>query len=84
MLWYAGKRFLQMIPVFFGATFLIYFMVFAVPGDPIAALYGDHPPAPGVIETIRAEYNLDQPFLGQTLKRAAHGAAHGRGRSRSR
>jgi oligopeptide transport system permease protein len=65
MLWYAGKRFLQMIPVFFGATFLIYFMVFAVPGDPIAALYGDHPPAPGVIETIRAEYNLDKPFIVQ-------------------
>ncbi|WP_010206122.1 ABC transporter permease [Salinibacterium sp. PAMC 21357] len=67
MLWYAGKRFLQMIPVFFGATFLIYFMVFAVPGDPIAALYGDHPPAPGVIETIRAEYNLDKPFIIQYL-----------------
>jgi oligopeptide transport system permease protein len=67
MLWYAGKRFLQMIPVFFGATFLIYFMVFAVPGDPIAALYGDHPPAPGVIEAIRAEYNLDKPFIVQYL-----------------
>lgn len=65
MLWYAGKRFLQMIPVFFGATFLIYFMVFAVPGDPIAALYGDRPPAPGVIELIRAEYNLDKPFIVQ-------------------
>ncbi|MBH0010091.1 ABC transporter permease [Salinibacterium sp. UTAS2018] len=67
MFWYAGKRFLQMIPVFFGATFLIYFMVFAVPGDPIAALYGDHPPAPGVIEAIRAEYNLDKPFIVQYL-----------------
>ena len=67
MLWYAGKRFLQMIPVFFGATFLIYFMVFAVPGDPIAALYGDHPPAPGVIEAVRAEYNLDKPFIVQYL-----------------
>ncbi|EAR24561.1 ABC transporter, permease protein [marine actinobacterium PHSC20C1] len=67
MLWYAGKRFLQMIPVFFGATFLIYFMVFAVPGDPIAALYGDRPPAPGVIELLRAEYNLDKPFIVQYL-----------------
>ncbi|MEH6780585.1 MAG: ABC transporter permease [Rhodoglobus sp.] len=67
MFWYAGKRFLQMIPVFFGATFLIYFMVFAVPGDPIAALYGDRPPAPGVIELIRAEYNLDKPFIVQYL-----------------
>jgi len=67
MFWYAGKRFLQMIPVFFGATFLIYFMVFAVPGDPIAALYGDRPPAPGVIELVRAEYNLDKPFIVQYL-----------------
>lgn len=65
MLWYTGKRVLQMIPVFFGATFLIYFMVFALPGDPIAALYGDRPPAPSVIELIREEYNLDKPFIVQ-------------------
>ncbi|MET1043237.1 MAG: ABC transporter permease [Microbacteriaceae bacterium] len=67
MLWYAGRRILQMIPVFFGATFLIYLMVFALPGDPIAALFGDRPPAPGVIEQIRAEYNLDEPFIVQYL-----------------
>jgi len=67
MLWYTGKRILQMIPVFFGATFLIYFMVFSLPGDPIAALYGDHPPSPQVIETIRAHYNLDKPFIVQYL-----------------
>src|SRR5690606_14705125 len=54
-------------PVFFGATFLIYFMVFALPGDPIAALYGDRPPAPGVIEIIRAQYHLDEPFIVQYL-----------------
>ena len=65
MLWYTGKRLLQMVPVFFGATFLIYFMVFSLPGDPIAALYGERPPAPAVIEQIRAQYNLDKPFLVQ-------------------
>ncbi|WP_022886734.1 ABC transporter permease [Glaciibacter superstes] len=65
MLWYTGKRLLQTIPVFFGATFLIYFMVFSLPGDPIAALFGDHPPAPAVIDQIRAEYNLDKPFIVQ-------------------
>ncbi|MEO6200559.1 MAG: ABC transporter permease [Cryobacterium sp.] len=65
MLWYTGRRLLQMIPVFFGATFLIYFMVFSLPGDPIAALYGDRPPAPGVIELIRIEYNLDKPLIVQ-------------------
>jgi len=65
MLWYTGKRVLQMIPVFFGATLLIYFMVFALPGDPIAALYGDRQPSPGVIAQLRAEYNLDKPFFVQ-------------------
>jgi len=65
MLWYIGRRLLQLIPVFFGATFLIYFMVFSLPGDPIAALFGDRPPAPGVIEAIREQYNLDEPFIVQ-------------------
>jgi len=65
MLWYTGKRLLQMIPVFFGATFLIYFMVFSLPGDPIAALYGDRTPSPGVIAQIRAQYYLDQPLVVQ-------------------
>jgi oligopeptide transport system permease protein len=65
MLWYTGKRLLQVIPVLLGATFLIYFMVFAMPGDPIAALYGDRPPAPGVIEQIREQYHLNDPFIVQ-------------------
>jgi oligopeptide transport system permease protein len=67
MLWYTGRRLLQLIPVFFGATFLIYFMVFALPGDPVAALFGDKQPSPAVIEQIRAAYNLDKPFIVQYL-----------------
>lgn len=38
---YLGRRLLQAIPVFFGATLLIYFMVFSLPGDPVLALGGD-------------------------------------------
>jgi len=65
MLWYIGRRLLQLIPVFFGATFLIYFMVFSLPGDPIAALFGERPPPDSVIQAIRAQYHLDEPFLVQ-------------------
>jgi oligopeptide transport system permease protein len=65
MAWYVIRRVLQMIPVFFGATFLVYFMVFSMPGDPIAALGGDKPLAPAVQDRLRAEYNLDKPFLMQ-------------------
>jgi len=67
MIWYTGRRLLQLIPVFFGATFLIYFMVFALPGDPVAALYGDKQPSPEVIAQVRAEFNLNKPFIVQYL-----------------
>lgn len=65
MAWYIGKRILQMVPVFFGATLLIYAMVFAMPGDPIAALAGDKPLPPEQIAALRAQYHLDEPFLVQ-------------------
>ena len=38
---YLIRRVLQFIPVFFGATFLIFALVFAIPGDPIRALAGE-------------------------------------------
>lgn len=62
---YILRRLLQAIPVLLGTTFLIYFMVFAMPGDPIVALFGDKTPPPQVIERLREEYNLDQPFIVQ-------------------
>lgn len=62
---YILKRILQAIPVFFGATLLIYFMVFAMPGDPIAALFGDRTPNPALLERLREQYHLDQPFIVQ-------------------
>ncbi len=65
--WYIGRRLLQMIPVFLGATLLIYAMVFALPGDPVAALGGERGLNPAVIAQIRAEYNLDKPFFVQYL-----------------
>ncbi|WP_394162344.1 ABC transporter permease [Galactobacter valiniphilus] len=67
MLSYIGRRLLQLIPVFFGATLLIYFLVFAMPGDPIKALFGDKPVPESTLEAIRAQYNLDKPFIVQYL-----------------
>ncbi|MGL3149753.1 ABC transporter permease [Microbacterium sp. A82] len=65
MAFYILRRILQAIPVFFGATLLIYFMVFAMPGDPIAALFGDRQPNPAVLERLREHYHLDEPFVVQ-------------------
>ena len=65
--WYVGRRVLQMVPVFFGATFLVYALVFLLPGDPIAALGGNRTLAPGLIAQLRHQYHLDLPFFQQYL-----------------
>lgn len=67
MLRYIGRRVLQMIPVFLGATLLIYALVFLMPGDPVEALGGDRGLSDAARERIMAEYNLDKPFLIQYL-----------------
>lgn len=62
---YIVRRILQLIPVFIGSTLLIYALVFAMPGDPIAALFGDKQPSQQLLDAIRAQYHLDQPFFVQ-------------------
>src|SRR5437764_11623116 len=63
---YVIRRLLQMIPVFIGSTFLIFFMVYAL-GDPVAALFGDRAPDPATAARIRADLYLDQPLYKQYL-----------------
>lgn len=67
MLRYIFFRILQVIPVLLGTTFLIYFMVFSMPGDPIAAMFGDRQPSEALLNRLREQYNLDKPFLVQYL-----------------
>jgi len=40
---YIVRRLLQMIPVIIGATFLIFVVVFALPGDPVQGRCGERP-----------------------------------------
>lgn len=67
MVRYVGRRLLQAVPVFFGATLLIYFMVFWLPGDPVLALGGDRGISDALAAQLREEYNLDKPFVVQYL-----------------
>src|SRR5256886_9365874 len=67
MAWYIARRVAAMVPVFLGATLLIYGMVFLLPGDPIAALGGDRPLSPAVAAALRAQYHPDDPFWLQYL-----------------
>src|ERR1700758_604109 len=65
---YVARRIAIMVPVFLGATLLIYGMVFLLPGDPVAAMAGDRPLTPAVAAALRARYHLDDPFLVQYLR----------------
>jgi ABC-type dipeptide/oligopeptide/nickel transport system permease component len=65
---YVARRLLLTIPVLLGASFLIFAMVYALPGDPIRALAGDRPLAPAVAAQLRAEFNLTDPLVVQYLK----------------
>ncbi|TPW75818.1 ABC transporter permease [Schumannella soli] len=67
MVFYVIRRILQAIPVLIGTTFLIYFLVFAMPGDPVAALFGDKQPNAELLKALREQYHLNEPFIVQYL-----------------
>jgi ABC-type dipeptide/oligopeptide/nickel transport system permease component len=62
---YVARRLLLTIPVLIGASFLIFAMVYALPGDPIRALAGDRPISPAVAAQLRQQFNLNDPLLVQ-------------------
>lgn len=59
------RRILELVIVFFGVTFVIYALVFALQGDPIASMAGDRPLPATVVATLRARYRLDDPLWQQ-------------------
>ncbi|RIQ21220.1 ABC transporter permease [Jiangella rhizosphaerae] len=59
---YVVQRLGQMVPVVIGTTFLIYALVWALPGDPFAAKCGDRPCPQAYVDRMTAEYNLDDPL----------------------
>ncbi|WP_188197608.1 ABC transporter permease [Nonomuraea sp. SYSU D8015] len=62
---YIIRRLLQSIPVLLGATLLIFTIVFALPGDPIAALAGEKQSNPNLVAILRERYHLNDPLLLQ-------------------
>jgi len=62
---YVLRRLLHLVPVFFGATFLIYMLVWLVPGDPLAGKCGDKPCSDAYRELLTHQFNLDKPWYEQ-------------------
>jgi oligopeptide transport system permease protein len=65
---YVLRRLLQLIPVFFGTTFLIYVLVWAVPGDPFSGKCGQAACPQAYIAQMTEKFHLDDNLFVQYFK----------------
>ena len=66
MLKYVVRRLLSAIPVLLGLSVVVFAFVHLLPGDPVAALLGQHA-TPELTAQIRQRMGLDQPLYTQYL-----------------
>jgi oligopeptide transport system permease protein len=62
---YIVRRLLQMVLTFFGATFVVFALMFANQDDPLQALAGERPITESQRQALTERYHLDDPFLTQ-------------------
>jgi peptide/nickel transport system permease protein/oligopeptide transport system permease protein len=65
---YVVRRLLQMIPVFFGTTLLLYALMFALPGNALDVLSQGKPKNPAYLAYIADQFHLNDPFFVQYWK----------------
>lgn len=71
MLRFAGLRLLAVIPTVLIVTFVVSLLVELAPGDAADALAGSNPD-PALVESIRRELRLDEPFLLRYVEWLGH------------
>ncbi|MEU9506769.1 ABC transporter permease [Micromonospora sp. NPDC048170] len=59
---YLLRRLLQLVPVFIGTTFLLYWLVWKVPGDPFAGKCGERPCPDSFVNMMKDKFKLDEPL----------------------
>ncbi|WP_129667144.1 ABC transporter permease [Phytoactinopolyspora endophytica] len=65
---YVLRRLLQVAPVLLGTTFLIYAMMWSLPGDPLAGRCGGQPCPESYLNRMVEAYNLGDPLVVQYAK----------------
>lgn len=63
---YILKRLLQLIPVVFGVTLIVFTLLYITPGDPVKIMMGEQVD-PIVLEQKRQELGLNDPYIIQFL-----------------
>lgn len=62
---YLLRRLAQTALTFFGATFIIYALMFSIAEDPLQALAGERPVSPSQRVQLTEQYHLDEPLIVQ-------------------
>src|SRR5260370_11521614 len=73
---FVGRRLLQLVPVAFGVTFVVFFMIHLIPGDPTRSILGLHA-TPRAVAILHQEWGLNRPLISQYwlfLDRLLHAA----------
>ena len=68
---YILRRLVALIPVLLGISFIVFFLIRLVPGDPAATLLGSHA-TPETVGALRTQLGLDQPLWRQYLSFLGH------------
>lgn len=65
MLKFILQRFLFLLPTLLGASFVAFFLIRIIPGDPVTHILGERGGTPEQIQQIRERLGLDQPLATQ-------------------
>jgi peptide/nickel transport system permease protein len=68
---YILKRLVALIPVLIGISFIVFFLIRLIPGDPAATLLGSHA-TPETVHELRTQLGLTQPLWRQYLTFLGH------------
>ncbi len=67
MLQFLTRRFLLVLPAFFGVTILTFVLIHLIPGDPVLMMAGERGMSPERHAQLRAQMGLDKPLPVQYL-----------------
>jgi peptide/nickel transport system permease protein len=68
---YILRRLVSLIPVLFGISLIVFFLIRLIPGDPAATLLGAHA-TPQAVAALRAQLGLNLPLWSQYLTFLGH------------
>jgi peptide/nickel transport system permease protein len=68
---YILKRLLSLIPVLFGISLIVFFLIRLIPGDPATTLLGSHA-TPDTVKELRSQLGLNRPLWNQYLTFLGH------------